>query len=381
MDQETAKSLFIEGGTFIFLNVPEGTEFGIDMKSWNTGERFRGVKMIPPGLHYIFYSNVDKLGDTAPRIGFFHYFHKGEVLVKKWDKETEDISLDQVSEHEVAGLTNSLFALDKFLGPYPYDILEKWESLTSHLTVELTKVLIPESGKVRSALELISKEIDKSIGNVGDGPSTSKHCKRGRINSQEDKEDDLLPDLIPVSGTELRVTKLPERGYPEGATAAEITQHHLDSSYVLEVMVKSYKNQNDFIGELQFCYVCFLVGHSLEAFEHWKKLIGLLCSCETGIKKFRGVYDAFITVLEVQIQEIPEEFLADIVSNNNYVYAKLRNFFRAVIESDVDGRLKSKAERFKKKLSELYTWDFSHLMSEDEDDAPVVVELDEVNMV
>lgn len=134
MDQETAKSLFIEGGTFIFLNVPEGTEFGIDMKSWNTGERFRGVKMIPPGLHYIFYSNVDKLGDTAPRIGFFHYFHKGEVLVKKWDKETEDISLDQVSEHEVAGLTNSLFALDKFLGPYPYDILEKWESLTSHLT-------------------------------------------------------------------------------------------------------------------------------------------------------------------------------------------------------------------------------------------------------
>lgn len=140
-------------------------------------------------------------------------------------------------------------------------------------------------------------------------------------------------------------------------------------------------SQNDFIGELQFCYVCFLVGHSLEAFEHWKKLIGLLCSCETGIKKFRGVYDAFITVLEVQIQEIPEEFLADIVSNNNYVYAKLRNFFRAVIESDVDGRLKSKAERFKKKLSELYTWDFSHLMSEDEDDAPVVVELDEVNMV
>ena len=55
MDQELAQKLFTEGAFLICRNVPEGTEFGIDMKSWNTAERFNGIKMIPPGVHYIHY--------------------------------------------------------------------------------------------------------------------------------------------------------------------------------------------------------------------------------------------------------------------------------------------------------------------------------------
>lgn len=55
IDQDLAKRMLIEGGTLVFLGVPQGTEFGIDLKSWNTDENFRGMKMIPPGLHYVFY--------------------------------------------------------------------------------------------------------------------------------------------------------------------------------------------------------------------------------------------------------------------------------------------------------------------------------------
>ena len=134
MDQKTAKELFYNGGTFILLNVPAGTEFGMDMKLCNTGEKFRGVKMIPPGLHYIFYSSVSKTGDVAPRTGFFHHFHEREVLVKKWDTNSEDICLRNVDEDEVVGLKENILALDKFLGPYPYDIYKKWIELTSHIT-------------------------------------------------------------------------------------------------------------------------------------------------------------------------------------------------------------------------------------------------------
>jgi A1 cistron-splicing factor AAR2 len=55
IDQRMARQLLLEGATLVFLGVPQGTEFGIDMKSWNTGDKFRGVKMIPPGFHYIYY--------------------------------------------------------------------------------------------------------------------------------------------------------------------------------------------------------------------------------------------------------------------------------------------------------------------------------------
>lgn len=55
MDQDLAKRLLVEGATLVILDVPIGTDIGIDIKSWNSGENFRGIKMIPPGFHFIHY--------------------------------------------------------------------------------------------------------------------------------------------------------------------------------------------------------------------------------------------------------------------------------------------------------------------------------------
>ena len=55
MDPELARRLFENGATLVLLDFPVGTEFGIDMNVWNTGEMFKGVKMIPPGIHFIHY--------------------------------------------------------------------------------------------------------------------------------------------------------------------------------------------------------------------------------------------------------------------------------------------------------------------------------------
>jgi len=55
MDQELAKRLFEEGAVLVLLDVPERTEFGIDYNCWSVGPRFKGIKMIPPGLHLVYY--------------------------------------------------------------------------------------------------------------------------------------------------------------------------------------------------------------------------------------------------------------------------------------------------------------------------------------
>lgn len=85
MSPEKAKKLFDNGGILIVLNLPVGTVFGIDMKVYQVGDKFLGLKMIPPGLHFIYYSAVSKEGCVAPRTGFFHYFSPQEIVVKKWD--------------------------------------------------------------------------------------------------------------------------------------------------------------------------------------------------------------------------------------------------------------------------------------------------------
>lgn len=83
----------------------------------------------------------------------------------------------------------------------------------------------------------------------------------------------------------------------------------------------------------------------------------------------------FLSLIELQVKEIPEDFLADIVTNNNFVYMKLRQLFRTIQESDIDGIFKSKAARLKESLTLNFQWDFSHLDSEEEDEAPVIVDI------
>jgi len=60
ISQEQAQWLFTEGAILVFLDLPAGSEFGIDYCSWEVGEQFKGVKMIPPGIHFIYYRFVLK---------------------------------------------------------------------------------------------------------------------------------------------------------------------------------------------------------------------------------------------------------------------------------------------------------------------------------
>lgn len=56
MDQETANKLFDVGAFMLFMDAPPNLEFGIDYNAWTIGPLFKGVKLIPPGLHFIYFS-------------------------------------------------------------------------------------------------------------------------------------------------------------------------------------------------------------------------------------------------------------------------------------------------------------------------------------
>ena len=71
LEPEVANRMFHEGGFLVVKDMPRGTEVGIDMRAWNTGDRFLGIKLIPPGLHFVYYSAVNMEDrSTAPRFVF-----------------------------------------------------------------------------------------------------------------------------------------------------------------------------------------------------------------------------------------------------------------------------------------------------------------------
>lgn len=270
-------------------------------------------------------------------------------------------------------MKDNLKDLDKYLGAYPYDTWKQWKELINHIVPPLVERCSPLCGYVQSALELEHcDDASRPRGRV----EVSKRKRTSGLTIEE-REEQLLPDLKPKPGTELRFTKLPNKRYPEGASPAEITKHSLDTTYALDKLLDSLKLPMELIGEIQLAFVAFLVGQSLDAFEHWKKLVSLICGADTAIAQRRSIYIEFLKTLEVQLQHVPEDLLCDIVVSNNFIYDSLRRLFANIeANSEVDGRLKSYSIRLRERLSTKFLWDFSHLQDETDDEAPVVVSFD-----
>lgn len=114
-DQETAKKLLENGSTLIIENFPSGCEFGIDLSVHFTADKFMGIKLIPPGVHFVYFSHV-KHQNTSPRIGFFVCFHKSQVLCLKWNASEEDLEECSVEQSERLGDAFRKHELDSLLG-------------------------------------------------------------------------------------------------------------------------------------------------------------------------------------------------------------------------------------------------------------------------
>ena len=61
-----------------------------------------------------------------------------------------------------------------------------------------------------------------------------------------------------------------------------------------------------------------------EGFEHWKRLLALLCRSEEAMRQRRDLYLGLIAVLYHQLGEIPPDFFVDIVSQDNFLTSTLQ---------------------------------------------------------
>lgn len=155
--------LFDAGGIFYLEDMPLNSEFGIDYQCWRTGEKFRGVKMIPPGVHFIYYSVADKYGQLGMRSGFFHVFEMREAVVMRWDKQAEELVPKGLSDEQMCTFQQRRRELDTCLGAYPFDVYKRWMALTSHVDASLIGALMPKTGVITSETSLIGKAFSSKV--------------------------------------------------------------------------------------------------------------------------------------------------------------------------------------------------------------------------
>lgn len=136
--QELADSKIREYGFLLLLDSPEGMQFGIDNQYWETGKLFRGVKCIPPGAHYVYFSLKDE--DYQNRMGFFIHIttEKGidhqQVIMRRWNQQEQLFECLPESEELAYAESARNMDFDKYLGIYPLENLSQWVGLSCFIS-------------------------------------------------------------------------------------------------------------------------------------------------------------------------------------------------------------------------------------------------------
>ncbi|XP_061948099.1 uncharacterized protein LOC133671369 isoform X1 [Populus nigra] len=393
MDPETALELVKQGATLLLLDVPQYTLVGIDTQMFTVGPAFKGIKMIPPGPHFVYYSSSSKDGKQfSPIVGFFVDAAPSEVIVRKWNQQEE--RLVKVPEDEEERFCQAVKSLefDRYLGPYKPSQYGEWKRLSSYLTKTIIKRIEPIGGEITVACE---SEMDKNSPKTSIERALDAQLGTGKFSASTSVDQSKKRGCY--------YTTIPRVIKRRGMEGKELTSLNLDKTELLEsVLIKDYGGSEDLLlGELQFAYIAFLMGQSLEAFFQWKSLVSLLLSCiEAPFRTRSHLFTKFIKVIFYQLKyglqkDRKESDGAGIAvsslldeswfSADSFLHRLCKDFFLLVQDATVvDGDLLTWTRKLKELLENILGWEFQQnstvdgiYFEEDDEFAPVVEMLDE----
>lgn len=95
-----------------------------------------------------------------------------------------------------------------------------------------------------------------------------------------------------------------------------------------------------------------------------------------AVSRDQTFFAKFFLAVRQQLETVPEDFLVDIVENNNVIYSSLKELFRTLETGDftLEDDLKDGAIQIKRFLEQKFGWEFNGLDEEDDDEAPVIVD-------
>lgn len=176
-----------------------------------------------------------------------------------------------------------------------------------------------------------------------------------------------LPNLQVIDGTQPKFSKLPER-ITKVTSPADVTFNNIDTVNLIDKLLNEITNENFLLEEIQFCFILYLCGLSVDSLAHWRQIISLFCNSDSAIVKYKHFYKRFVNVIKFQLPEIPIEFIEQTPSNSIYndIKSLLRNFM-AVNYQDI-------ANILQEHLREKMNWTFDDLLDEDPEDLPQIVD-------
>lgn len=359
MNASTATEAVVNLNTVLLLDVPAGVQFGLDCQCFIVGERFKGVKMIPPGVHFI---SVCQSTASAP-VSFFAFFNRSEILIRRWDAETEQLEEIKDSD-QLERLSHGVrrFDFDRGLAPYDAAHGPQWRKLSSWIRPTLVERLMNGHPFISIAEEARGVEgLSKNI------PSEAALIEQ--LKPLQESTSDQQPQR-------LSYTLFPAHIQKSGCSAAELSAMNMDKTQrLMEMLEQHYSGRwESLLGEIQFAFVVFLFGQSLSALEQWKRILHFLLGCFDGASTLGELFKEFLKLLRHQLQFLVQrnEGIEDVTEllSTSFLKQDLLDFGQVLMEEmALPESVKKECNKLLSFVQDKLHWE----LPEDDEYAPVVV--------
>lgn len=408
--------------------LPAQSALGIDQYVYTVGESFQGIKHVPPGFHVLSYAAYDVVGNRyGPVTAMFVEIPKvergeedacagmdhdtawmldsalhGPVLGWKWNASEEIlVPLDEDEMARAQGMVKNL-RWDKELGSYvamhsvreqgssntvSWDSFKEWVGLSNFIDGSVVDRVAPKGGNI-----CVLAENHCSIS--GGRKSDAELALERQLGHDEDKYTKCAPHAGKCS-----FTPIPGLIKDAALSPNDLTTWNMDKSCVLEQLLRDQYGYQEslLLGELQFAFLAFLLGHSLDAFLQWKNLIALLFGCEEAVTSSHVEF--FVDALDVIYKQLSFSFSdaaltssspgmamnvsKDVVSEqlleSSFLKSTSISFIQSILFEQqgtmVDPRIIDIVNKLRVLLSTALHWDCGsiHDLGNNDEDGPVIV--------
>jgi A1 cistron-splicing factor AAR2 len=356
-DPDAARAAASTGGALLLLDVPAGTALTLDGRAFLAGPAFKGVKMLPPGPHYVTYAAVGVAGGggggvPGPVASFWVWVElaggteerKQTVTIRRWNPATE--LLDPLADEDeearyAAGVAR--FDFDAGLAPYALPTWPAWRALAGHVDARAIARLAPV-GVAGGTMSVVAEADPAGLGGLGaagsggggmgGGGGAPAHptpaeaaleaalaAGRAARGSAGGGDGSQPPPPPPPPGVGVaRYTRLPRlvtaavaTGVGTGAgtppsspSPAALTAANLDKSAALAAVIAAPPFHGDggagLLAELQHAFLGFWAGQCLAGYGSWKAVLHLTLGCVAAPRDMARFYGALLTAVAAQLE-------------------------------------------------------------------------------
>lgn len=329
-----------DSGTLLISALPPTSLGGVDLLSFTPGPNFRGVKLLPPGIHFFFTSPTASL---SLRHGLWFRikdppYTEPEIYIAKWDANLEHLVAETDSSELLRWRANLGSVWEKGLLSYRQKAQDSkpgggnaetwtdrgdWSTLTAHISDELLSRILGVRRSDQWGWDITSGS--SATPDIDEIPG----IKRGEGEVDEEKELKFLP--IDLKNT-----------WREGATGRERTTAALDRSWALGEVQKHCTDAMEVLGELEFSFLMVLTLGNFSNLEQWKRILGLLFTCKQAVAEQPDLFIETIRILKLQLRhsEDVDGGLFDVREDGGSFLKNLLRKFRKSLD-DLDGKGKA----------------------------------------